>query len=120
MLSGCSFRVFVRDLDVARRFYTEALGLTLRFAEPTAPVVMVGSDEGALVLELADDDPESDELVGRFTGITFNVADCKAASLALIERGVAFTSLPETQGWGGVMAHFVDPDNNTLTLLESP
>ncbi len=32
-------------------------------------------------------------------------------------RGVEFLAPPEQQPWGGVLAHFRDPDPNVLTLL---
>ena len=42
-------------------------------------------------------------------------------SLRTLEaRGVTFDGPPERQAWGGVLAHFQDPDGNILTLVEYP
>jgi lactoylglutathione lyase len=35
----------------------------------------------------------------------------------LISKGVEFEGLPVKQPWGGVLAHFRDPDGNVITLL---
>ena len=46
--------------------------------------------------------------------------DADEAHQTLVERGVEFLAPPETQPWGGVLAHFRDPDRNVITLLGSP
>ena len=38
----------------------------------------------------------------------------------LAKRGVEFDSPPTKQPWGGVLAHFRDPDGNVITLLGKP
>jgi len=34
-------------------------------------------------------------------------------------KGVEFKHPPERQFWGALMIHFLDPDGNILTLLQS-
>jgi predicted enzyme related to lactoylglutathione lyase len=55
-------------------------------------------------------------MVGRFSGISFTVRDIEAVYNALELKGVHFLAPPEKQSWGGYLAHFQDPDGNTLTL----
>ena len=38
----------------------------------------------------------------------------------LEQKGVRLTAPPEAQDWGGVLAHFADPDGNILTLVQYP
>jgi uncharacterized glyoxalase superfamily protein PhnB len=76
-------------------------------------------DAGPVRMGLAQIDP-SDEtlrgLVGRQTGVGFSVADLDAAHVELKSRGVRFTIEPEKYPWGGYMAMFADPDDNTYYL----
>ncbi len=111
-------RVFVSDWDRAIRFYTETLGIAANFRSDEMGWAQLETGEGQLALErAAPDDPESRDLVGRFVGVSLEVADIEATHAALVERGVEFLSPPEAQPWGGVLAHFRDPDGNVLTLL---
>ena len=110
-------RVFVRDLDQARRFYRDTLGLKVRWElNPAA----IGFDLGAdLIVEAVPGDAPADDLalVGRFVGCSIAVDDIDATFADLSAKGVEFTHQPERQPWGGVLAHFKDPSGNVLTLL---
>ncbi len=113
-------RVFVADWSRALRFYTETLGIPTTFRDDTMGWAQLATGEGQLALErLAPDDPEAPHLVGRFTGVSLEVPDIEAAYRTLIGRGVEFHAPPQKQPWGGVLAHFRDPDGNLLTLLGS-
>ena len=59
------------------------------------------------------------ELVGRFTGISFAVADIDSACRRLVDGG-ATVGDPEPQGWGGILATIADPDGNRLQLVQYP
>lgn len=77
-------------------------------------------DLGAAYIGLercSPDDAESRDLVGRFVGISIEVEDIQGTYEALVEKGVEFIAPPAKQPWGGTLAHFKDPDGNTLTLL---
>lgn len=39
---------------------------------------------------------------------------------AMITKGVQFLRMPELESWGGFVATFKDPDNNTIQLLQPP
>jgi uncharacterized glyoxalase superfamily protein PhnB len=115
-------RVFVRDLAAARRFYGETLGLK----ETLANAMIARFDTGGLTLvveQVAADDPEGDELVGRYSGLVFHAPDAIAAQKAFEDTaavGVNWLEPPSPTFWGGVMGHFADPEGNSHTLLYTP
>lgn len=112
-------RLFTRNTGEACAFYSETLELTPSLTGNDLAIFETG--QAKLVLELCDtEDPEAAELVGRFAGLSFTVTDMAASVATLKARGVAFDGPPERQDWGGVLAHFRDPDGNILTLVEYP
>ena len=71
-------RVFVTDWPRAIRFYTETLEMTPTLI--TDGWAQFATGEAQLALELVDPaDPESDESVGRFVGVSLSVDDIDAA-----------------------------------------
>ncbi len=114
-------RIFTRDWARARRFYAETLGLEETFADEDLGWAAYDVGGPSLGLErVAPDDEEGQALSGRFLGISLEVADIGATVDRLRGRGVQFHGDPALQPWGGVLAHFDDPDGNTLTLLGRP
>jgi catechol 2,3-dioxygenase-like lactoylglutathione lyase family enzyme len=116
-LYGC--QVFVDDLDEARTFYGQTLGLAVKWDYGTA----VGYDVGAdLIVEvfIADEEEDNPDVLrppGGFLGISLQVDDIDASYRDLLAKGVRFVTLPEKMPWGGTLAHFEDPSGNVLTLL---
>ena len=115
-------RVFVRDVESAKHFYSGKLGLPIKVdgSEYGYCVFKAGSTE--LVVEtVADDAPEEEKvLVGRFTGLSFTVQDAEAKHRELAALGVPFTGLPEKQFWGGILATLQDPSGNELQIVQHP
>ncbi len=108
-------RVFVDDLERARRFYGDVL--ELRETSATADWAFFDIDGKNLVVEkVPPDDPER-SLVGRFLAVSFGVDDIEATYRDLTAKGVAFEEPPEKQVWGGTLACLRDPDGNVLTLV---
>ena len=108
-------RIFVSDLDRARKFYSETLELEEQSVETT--YVVYGLSGVDVVIEAAPpDNPEAEGLVGRLLAVSFQVDDIVDAYRCLLERGVPFIQPPEVQPWGGTLAFFRDPDGNILTL----
>jgi lactoylglutathione lyase len=109
-----SFAIFVTDIERARVFYEEQLGL---------PV----SRKGSFGFELLDQEPhlgvhparhpDALKLVGRHTGITFHVPDLLTFCSRLGELGVPFVNEPTQQGFG-IMALIADPDGNIMALWD--
>ena len=120
MLGPFSFVAFVpvTDLETARAFYGDLLGLRVTEDSPFALVVEAGGTTLRLtrVEELA---------VQPFTVAGWQVPDVAAAVDALVGRGISFTRYPGLQQdgrgiWtapdGDRVAWFADPDGNTLSL----
>jgi predicted enzyme related to lactoylglutathione lyase len=51
--------------------------------------------------------------------ISLQVDDIDVLYQELTDKGVEFEGPPAEQPWGGVLAHFKDPDGDTITLLGS-
>jgi predicted enzyme related to lactoylglutathione lyase len=62
-------------------------------------------------------DAEAEGLSGRFLGVSLSVDDVDETYEHLVSRGVKFLNPPARQPWGGVLAHFEDPEGNVITLL---
>jgi predicted enzyme related to lactoylglutathione lyase len=115
-----TLRVFVRDFPRAVAFYTDAVGLTLALRSDELGWAELDTGAARLALErVAPGDTEGAALVGRFVGASLAVADIDASYARLRARGVEFVAPPERMPWGGVLAHFRDPDGNLLTLVSA-
>lgn len=109
-----SFAIFVTDIERARIFYEDQLGL---------PLWKMGS----FGFEFLDTTPhlgvhpanhaEAKALVGRHTGITFEVPQLLDVCSRLGALGVKFIAEPTQQGFG-IMALVADPDGNVLALWQ--
>ncbi len=110
----------VPDVEAARAFYADALGLDVR------------EDHGMLRLHLAGRDvivyPKPDHTPATYTILNFPVADVPATVDALTERGVRFEHYEGTpaetdahgvfRGGGPLIAWFTDPAGNILSVIE--
>ena len=114
-----TIRMFVFDLKKSIPFYAEVLGKDPAFQDEDCAIFQSGTVK--LMLErVQPDDVDEEEMVGRFTGISFAVQDIRKAFAELLARKVQFDGRPEIQPWGGALAHFFDPDGNVLTLVQYP
>ena len=111
-------RIFVRRWPEACAFYGGTLDLKERYRNDEFGWAEYDLGGPCLGVErVRPDDREGGALVGRFVGVSLRVDDIDGAYRSLEAKGVAFTAPPEKQVWGGTLAHFQDPDGNTLTLL---
>lgn len=115
-------RLFVRELEPAARFYDAVLGLPRTAGDLAWGYLVFDAGSVELVVEaVAADAPGEDQvLVGRFTGVSFEVDDVVARHACLRDQGVEFIGAPELQPWGGVLATFLDPAGNGLQLVQRP
>lgn len=113
-------RVFVRDIAQAKSFYAETLGLKPIAVSPEHGYCVFSTGGVQLVVEsVSDDAPQEDqELVGRFTGLSFTVPDVQQTYRSLVAAGVEFTGAPEKQAWGGILATLRDPAGNELQVVQ--
>ena len=113
--------VFVRDLDVSKRFYVDLLGFEL-LTEQTLPTgvrwIEVAPPDGSANLALVEPKPDRPEykLIGGYRWVLFMTEDVHATYKEWSERGVRFLFEPGTPGWGGTYARFEDPDGNAFGL----
>lgn len=114
----------VDDLDAAKRFYSETLGLK---------VSVLDEENGLLSLHLAGD---RDTLVylkpdfepATYTVLNFEVGDVDAAVEELSSRGVSFERYSGfdqdekaiARGPGPEIAWFKDPSGNILSVMKQP
>ncbi|MGH7523627.1 MAG: VOC family protein [Gemmatimonadales bacterium] len=109
-----SIAIFVIDLEGARVFYEDQLGL---------PVSKAGSfgfeflDQPPHIGVHPAQHPDALAMVGRHTGLTFEVAGLLEFCSGLATAGVKFVAEPTQQGFG-VMAMVADPDGNVIALWE--
>lgn len=125
-------RIFVRDFSRAVSFYEETLGMRVTMRDDDAGWAQLDTGAAQLALERFQSEPEESDksggpgaetkesLVGRFVGVSLAVPDIDAIHQQLLARGVEFLGVPELMSWGGVVAHFYDPDRNVLTLVGPP
>jgi predicted enzyme related to lactoylglutathione lyase len=115
-------RVFVKDIDEAKLFYSNKLGLQLKADGSRYGYCVFKTGNTELVIEaIAADASEEDKvLVGRFTGLSFTVQDVIEKHSELAALGVSFTGLPEKQFWGGILATLQDPSGNELQIVQHP
>ncbi|MPY52142.1 VOC family protein [Streptomyces acidicola] len=111
----------VDDIDAARKFYGETLGLR------------VSEHNGLLTLHIAGDRdtlvyPKDDHTPAAYTILNFPVDDIEAAVDELSRRGVRFERYDHLKaddkgifrGGGPLIAWFTDPAGNVLSVLQEP
>ena len=109
----------VDDIEAARGFYGDTLGLT------------VTEENGMLTLQLAGDRPtliypKDDHEPATYTILNFPVDDIDAAAEGLMERGVAleiYEGAPQDEKgimreYGPPIAWFRDPAGNILSIIQ--
>jgi catechol 2,3-dioxygenase-like lactoylglutathione lyase family enzyme len=109
----------VKDLEEARAFYGDTLGLE------------TSEENGLLTLHLAGDRatlvyPKPDHQPGNYTILNFPVPDIGAAVDGLVARGVEFERYDGfeqdekgiARAGGPPIAWFTDPSGNILSVLE--
>ena len=113
-------RVFVRDIESAKQFYSGKLGLAIKADGTHYGYCVFTAGSTDLVVETVADDASKEEraLVGRFTGLSFTVRAVEAKHRELAASGVPFTGLPEKQQWGGILATLQDPAGNELQIVQ--
>ena len=112
-------RLFVDSLQAALPFYRTLLAEPIAQNNAAGFAVFDAAGVNVVVEQVTSDAPAEDRLlVGRFTGVSFEVEDIGAAHAQLSANGVLFTGEPELQGWGGWLATLQDPAGNSLQLVQ--
>ena len=111
----------VDDLDAAKRFYGDTLGV--KVAENDAGLTLhVGGDQPVFIYPKDDHEPAT------FTILNFQVDDVEGTVAGLAERGVQFERYEGTEietdeqgifrGAGPLIAWFKDPAGNVLSVIK--
>jgi len=109
-------RLFVEDIVAARAFYADLLALKPVALEPTVLLFDAGP---LLIVEQADAEARSEGLVGRFAGLSLEVADIEALHHKLAAAGCVIVGPPERQPWGGMLMHVKDPSGNIVSFVQN-
>ncbi len=112
----------VPDVEAARRFYADVLGLRVEVDEQMGGMLTLHLGSGANVLVY----PKPDHTPAGFTVLNFPVEDIDAAVAELTDRGVVFERYPGMhqdengvqRGQGPSIAWFTDPAGNVLSVLQ--
>ena len=107
--------VFVTDLDKARKFYVDLLGLPVAGQSEMLIEFFPGA-ASTLGVSLALHD-DARRLVGRHTGITLKVEKIAELCEILKYGGVTFVEPLESSPWGR-MAVVQDFDGNMIALVD--
>lgn len=127
-LEFAAVRIFVTDLTRALHFYKNVLGLTLKSGSTDSGQLVFNTGSAvSLILQGVNSgtshgadgsNVEARSLVGRFTGVSFCVANMFKAFNYLRQNQVSVSGPPEKQPMGGTQLTFFDPDGNGLTLVQ--
>jgi catechol 2,3-dioxygenase-like lactoylglutathione lyase family enzyme len=113
----------VPDVEAARRFYADTLGLRVEVDENMGGMLTLHLGGGANVLVY----PKPDHRPATFTVLNFPVEDVDRAVDELAAKGVRFERYPDfdqddkgiARGQGPAIAWFTDPAGNVLSVLEA-
>jgi len=108
----------VSDIDKALKFYDEILGLPVVLDARGFNHAEVGPNEPLAKIGLHATGKKSKRK--KRTGVVFDTDDIYALYERLQKRGVKFTLKPTKMPWGGIVADFLDPDNNELEVVQDP
>ncbi|HXI20546.1 MAG TPA: VOC family protein [Gemmatimonadales bacterium] len=109
-----SVAVFVTDIERAKRFYRDDLGLPLQREGSFGAEFLEGPTHLGVHPAVH---PDARAMVGRPTGLTLHVDGILDYCERLHLRGVRFLNEPTRQSFG-VMALIADPDGNILALWD--
>ena len=123
-ITGLMSGIAVKDLDAAKKFYGETLGLTIGDGNMGATIAL---PQGGVIFLYPKDDHEP----ATYTCLNLEVAsidkavdELNAAGITLIgygmphqdERGIA---RGKAKDWGPDIGWFTDPSGNILSVLEN-
>lgn len=106
----------VSDIERSLKFYNKILGLEIALDARKFNHAEVGPAEPLAKIGLSATGKKSKRK--KRTGIVFETDDIQTLYDNLKEKGVIFTLKPTKMEWGGIVADFLDPDNNVLEVVQ--
>lgn len=115
MIKGLRTAVYkVADLEKAKAWYSDVLGIEPYFDEP----FYVGYNVGGYELGL---DPDlTDVTTGNSVGIYWGVDDVKSMVEQFRSKGISIKDEPQDVGGGIIVASVLDPFGNVFGIIENP
>jgi catechol 2,3-dioxygenase-like lactoylglutathione lyase family enzyme len=115
--------LFVEDLERARQFYRDVLGLQLMFEDDDSAVfelenTIVNLLDVRAARELVEPGTVASPEAGSRFQLTIPVDDADAACEQLVARGVKLLNGPIDRPWGVRTAAFADPAGHLWELAE--
>ena len=104
----------VGDIQQAKRFWTEVIGL--RLLGDRGVYIAVGGNGG---FAIGIEQVAADRVSSQGPELTVRVADVDAAVARLRELGVTITEDPVDQPWGARHAWLLDPDGRRMSIYSS-
>jgi lactoylglutathione lyase len=114
--------LFVSDIQRARDFYENVVGLDYEHSDDNSVGFSMGPDSLLLINHTAADDllspaeVDHDGRHGARSVVVTAVDDVDALYEELRSKGVEFIRIPEDRRWGMRTAHFKDPDGNVWEI----
>jgi predicted enzyme related to lactoylglutathione lyase len=106
----------VSDIEQALKFYNETLGLQIALDARMFNHAEVGPAEPLAKIGLYVTGKKSKRR--KRTGIVFDTDNIYKLYENLTKKGVKFIMKPTKMEWGGIVADFLDPDNNILEVVQ--
>ena len=106
----------VSDMDRALYFYNKILGLQVALDARKFNHIEVGPQEPLAKIGLFATGKKLKRK--KRTGIVFDTDDIYALYKNLTKKEVKFIMKPTKMEWGGIVADFLDPDNNILEVVQ--
>lgn len=100
---------FVADMNRAVKFYSDVLGLEVKFQSPGWSELATG--ETTLALH-----PASEENPPGKMELGFRVSDLQKFHTEMTAKGVQFPMPPRPQDFGGMLAQFVDSEGSHISV----
>ncbi len=115
------FQIFVSDVEKAKIWYSQVLGMKLIKEYPEFKCILMRF--GNLEFDIGKPVPEWGKgwdrvKIGGRTNIFFETADIKHMVRELKEKRVKFIEEISMRPWGEYKAVFADPDGNEFNLIE--
>ena len=109
-----SVTLYVSDLERAKKFYEETLGLEKKYEYSS----YIGFECGGVEIGLNPKLEKGQRASPLSPPVNFLVEDVEKLYNELKRKGVKFTKELHEEPWGGKQAPFTDPDGNTLEILQ--
>jgi len=115
--------LFVDDLEAAKPFYRDVLGLTMIFEDPDSAVFDFGTSlvnllKATAAPELIEPGRVAPADAGARMVFTIDVDDVDAMCAELVRRGATLLNGPMDRPWGVRTASFVDPSGHVWEIAK--